>query len=118
MEHSDTVVIPQLDLEDVNQAVALFGSICLSNPGLTRLVNTMGPLLFASLLVTVSEEYQADPEDSENLVPTKDSFEAEAQAIGWVRAVAQAIGTEYGERSVTPSDREVEADSEIAPITP
>ena len=114
--HSDTVEIPELDAESINMAVSLFGVICNTNPQLAGLMNHFGPMLCAALLYTYSEGYDIDPADSENLIATRSTTEAESHAIGWVRAVATANGLANGDLSVSPSDAEVEADTDITPV--
>lgn len=115
--HTDTPVIPELDLESVDTMVAIFGVICNTNPNLATLMNRFGPALCAALLYTYSQDFEVDPNDDTNLIPTKSPLEAEAQAIGWVRAVASAHAIQSEDLSVSPSDGEIDTDTEITPVT-
>ena len=114
--HTDTPSIPQLDLESVDTAVALFGTLCNTHPQLASLMNHFGPMMCAALLYTYSQDFEVDPADDTNLIPTKSPLEAEAQAIGWIRAVTAAHAIESEDLSVSPSDGEIDSDTEITPV--
>lgn len=92
---------------------AAFGSLLLEHPRLTAFVNNLGPVLFATALFTCMEDYQVDPNDEDSVVPTRDVFEAEARAIGFIRGVAAAMGKLDGDITVEPSDAEVDDDTDL-----
>lgn len=109
----EDMTIQELDPMVLLEIQAAFGQLLMEHPRLTSFVNNLGPLLFATALFTAMEDYQVDPNDEDMVVPTKDIFEAESAAIGMIRSVAAAMGKLSGEVSVTPSDAEIDADTDV-----
>lgn len=112
----EDMVVHDLDPMVLLEMQAAFGSMLYAHPQLTRLINNLGPVLFATLLFTAMEEYQVDPNDADMVAPTKDIFEAESAAIGMIRSVASAMGKLSGEVTVTPSDQEIDQDTNIISV--
>ncbi len=112
----EDMTIQELDPMVLLEVQAAFGQLLMEHPRMTSFVNNLGPLLFATALFTAMEDYQVDPNDEDMVVPTKDIFEAESAAIGMIRSVAAAMGKLSGEVSITPSDAEIDADTEINPV--
>lgn len=108
--------IEELDAEDLLHLQAAFGALVMENPRLTQLVNRFGPVVFATGLFTCMEAYEVDSADPDDVVPTRDVFEAESAAIGLVRSVAAAFGKLYGTVSVDPTEAEIDADTTIEPV--
>lgn len=113
----DETVIPTTDAQTVTTLVSLFGAEVTKNPNLVKLVNAYGPILFASLLFTLAEDYDVNPENEDELVPNASWQEAETKCIGMIRAVAGAMGEFYGDLTRDVSDAEIDEDTEITPVT-
>lgn len=114
---NDEVEIPTTDAETISTLVSLFGQHTIGNPQLARLCNAYGPLLFASLLFTLAEDYDLDPEDDTKLIPKASVLEAEEKCIGMIRAVASAMGEYYGDITRSPSEAEIDADTDMVPVS-
>lgn len=111
------VEIPEFDPRELLEMQAVFGHLVHSNPQINSLINATGPTLFAALLFTICEEYEIDPTDDESVIATKSVVEAESKAIGLLRGVANAMGKLEGELTTEPSEAEVDADTDINPVT-
>jgi hypothetical protein len=114
---NEEVEIQSLDPEALLEMQAVFGMLIQSNPQLVGLVNATAPVLFATMLFTVMEQYRVT-DDGEGVEPTVGVDEATNAAIGMIRSVAAAMAKLSGEIAVEPSDAEVEADTDIEPVKP
>lgn len=113
---SDDVVIPTYNPLQLLELQAAFASMVQANPDLTKLVNAYGPVIFATVLFTMSEDYQIDPNDPDSLVAGNSVLEAEAKAIGVLRGVASAFAALEDEVAVEPAESEIDADTEIEAV--
>ena len=93
-----------------------FGTLIQNNPSLVRLVNGTAPVLFATMLFTAASDYRIS-EDGETVEAQRSALEALEVARGHLESVAWAFGGESGEITVSPSDSEVDADTEISPVS-
>lgn len=113
----EETTIRELDPQALLELQAVFTQLLVTeSPRLTQLVNQTAPVLFATLLFMACQEFAEDPEDDEVVIATKDALEAEAGAIGLIRSVAAAFGKAEGTITVEPSDAEIDADTELAPV--
>lgn len=92
-----------------------FGMLIQNNPSLVQLVNATAPVLFATMLFTASSDYRIS-EDGETVEANRSVLEALDVARGHLESVAQAFGQESGEITISPSDGEVDQDTEIHPV--
>lgn len=93
----------------------VFGMLIQNNPSLVNLVNNTAPVLFATMLFTAASDYRVT-EDGESVEAHRSVLEALEVARGHLESVAQAFGQESGEITVSPSDGEVDQDTEILPV--
>lgn len=112
---NDETPIQDLDPVALLELQSMFGELIHESPRLVQLVNRTAPALFAMLLFTTGLDFQVS-EDGEEIVATRNTFEAEQEAIGMVRSVAAAWGKMEGEVSVDPSDAEVDEDTDLVAV--
>lgn len=110
--------IQELDPIALLEIQAGFGQLLMEHPRLMAYVNRLGPVLFATCLFSCMEAYEVNPDNEDEVIPTRDIFEAEAEAIGMIRSVATAMGKLSGDVAVEPSDAEVDADTDITGVQP
>lgn len=86
-----TTPLPPVSAPDLDLAVALFGQAINTNPKALGLINTFGPLLFASLLFSMSQDWAPDPADPDQYIPRRSNPDARDQAIRIINAVYDGI---------------------------
>jgi hypothetical protein len=114
-EVNEGVVVYNLNPDDVMTIQAVFGAEVSKNPKIQDIINHGGPVLFASVLFSMCEEWKIDESNPLGAIQTKSVVEAEELAIGWVRSVAQAMSKYYedGEISLSPTDSEIDEDTSL-----
>lgn len=78
---------PPINPEDLAIAQALFGQAIQGNEKLVTLINTYGPLLMASILFSMCQDWAVDPEDDLNYLPRRSLEESRDHALAIVQAV-------------------------------
>lgn len=111
---TDTV-LENYDPNTLMELQMAFGMLIQNNPSLVQLVNGTAPVLFATMLFTASSDYRVSA-DGETVEASRSVLEALEVARGHLESVAQAFGKESGEITISPSDSEVDADTEISPV--
>ena len=110
-----THAIQDLDPIALLEIQAMFGELITESPRLIQFVNALGPVLFATLLFTASQDYEIS-DDGETVTPRLSNLEAESDAIGLIKSVTAAFNKLDGEVAVDPSDQEIEDDTDITPV--
>lgn len=111
----DTHVVQNLDPIALLEIQAVFGELVTESPRLTQFINQLGPVLFGMLLFTMCQDYVIT-DDGESVTPTKSNIEAGDEAIGMVKSIVAAMNKLDGEVAVSPSDQEIDADTDIEPV--
>lgn len=108
-------VLENYDPNTLLELQMAFGMLIQNNPSLVQLVNATAPVLFATMLFTAASDYRVT-EDGEGVEAHRSALEALDVARGHLESVANAFGRESGEITVSPSDSEIDQDTEISPV--
>ncbi len=108
-------VIESYDPQTLLELQMAFGMLIQNSPSLVQLVNSTAPVLFATMLFTAASDYRITA-DGEGVEAHRSVLEALEVARGHLESVASAFGMESGEITVSPSDGEVEADTDLIPV--
>lgn len=107
--------IQDLDPIALLEIQAMFGELVMESSRLTQFINQLGPVLFGTLMFTMCQDFVVTA-DGEGVEPTKSNLEAEQEAIGLLKSITAAMNKLDGEVCVTPSDHEIDTDTDIEPI--
>jgi hypothetical protein len=75
-------------------AQALFGQAMQGNQKMIDLINTFGPLLMASILFSMSQDWAVDPNDPDTYTPRRNLEAARDHAMGILTAVYAGMDLE------------------------